>query len=492
MKEALYFGMDLTEHVLRRCLFLYLFHGLITVKGKYIRHEKLVEAGFIILTTAFYTAVNYLPQFKKIFFGNEEGMVESRASILPMCINLVLMLLYCLYFYEGKKSRICYLVFTAAALNELALFSLHGLFAALLEGISEIMIRAALTGNKFIMQNFVQIFEVIQLFWNLAFQLVFLLLLYYAVRMLKKNLLGAGKEFRREQELFLAVPSVMGFCFCILLRSILYAYKDSQVRYLLEEYPEMNVLIPAVSALNLVLIILSAILLRKLVESSEREVLLEVYRNQINAMEEHMKDVEHLYDGIRGVRHDMKNYVADLKLLLNRESGADEYCEKEIQRYLDGMCSTMEELDMKCNTGNPVTDVVISRKMRQASQEKIPFECSFIYPERLNISAFDLSILLNNGLDNALEAAAGENHPFIYLGSYVRGRMFFIEIKNAFTGQLLTQEDGESLKTCKEEASLHGLGMKNMQNCVEKYYGALKWKSGNGEFLLTVMLQGKE
>ena len=98
----------------------------------------------------------------------------------------------------------------------------------------------------------------------------------------------------------------------------------------------------------------------------------------------------------------------------------------EMQKYLDDMCNTMEELDMSCNTGNPVTDVVISRKIRKAGEEKVPIECNFIYPSALNISAFDLSILLNNGLDNALEASEKEQKPYICLDSYVRERMFFI------------------------------------------------------------------
>lgn len=439
--------MDLAEHLLKGGLMIYFFHGLLYVKGRYIKHEKLVEAGFLVLTTSFYMAVSYLPVLKELFYGNREGMVNSRSSILPMFISLLLMLLYCLYFYEGKRSRIVYLVFTVYTLNELVMFTLHAFFT---------------------------------------------LLLYYSIRILKKNLSYAGKEPDNLQVLFLTVPSAMGLCFCILLRSIMFAFNGSQINYLMDEYPETNVLVPITSALNLSLIILSAVILKKLVESSEKEVLVGVYQNQISDMEEHMKDVEHLYDGIRGMRHDMKNYVADLEILLKKDHKSNGESEREVQRYLDGMCNVMEELDMKCNTGNPVTDVVISRKMRKAQQEKIDFECSFVFPTNLNISAFDLSILLNNGLDNALEASKKEERPYIRLDSYVRERMFFIEIRNAFTGSLITGTSKEDLWTSKKDSFSHGLGIKNMKNCVEKYFGALNWKSSNGEFLLTIMLQGKE
>lgn len=490
MREAFYFIMDLSVHLLRRCLIVYLIHGLLTVKDRYAKRERLVETGFVFLTTGYYLAVNYLPLLKKLLYGNEEGMVESRKSILPMFLSMLVMLGYCLYFYKDKKRRISYLVFTVYTVNELIVFTLHTFFTLIFRGISEIFIHLAMSENQFLLENFPVIFEGIEILWNLSFQTVFLILFYHLLKVLKSNLIYIGKRIDKAQELFLAVPSAMGLCLCILLRSILYAFNGKQITFLVDEYPETNVLIPLVSSLSLFLIILSAIVLRKMVESSEREVLVEVYQNQISDMEEHMKDVEHLYDGIRGIRHDMKNHVADLEILLKQDHESDEKYKVEMQRYLDDMCNTMEELDMSCNTGNPVTDVVISRKMRKAQQEKIPFECKFIFPSNLNISAFDLSILLNNGLDNALEASEKEENPYIRLDSYTKERMFFIEIKNGFTGCL--PEDGRELKTSKKDKSSHGIGIKNMQNCAEKYFGALKWKSSNGEFLLTIMLQGKE
>lgn len=490
MKEVFDIVMDLTEHLLRRCLIVYLLHGLLPVKQRYIKRERLVEAGFLIVSMLFYASVNYLPLLKKLLYGNEEGIVESRGSIFPMFLSMLVMLVYCLCFYEGKKRRISYLIFTAYTINELTMFTLHTFFALLLRVTSDFMLRLAMEANEFILENFMVIFNAIQILWNLSFQVVFLLIFYYSLKALKSNLSYVGRKINRVQELFLAVSSAMGFCLCILLRSILYAYHGKQIRFLIDEYPETNILIPLVSFLSLLLIILSAVILKKLVESSEKEVLVEVYQNRLNDMAEHMKDVEHLYDGIRGIRHDMKNHVADLEILLKQNQTSDEEYKIEMQRYLDDMCNTMEELDMSCNTGNPVTDVVISRKIRKARQEKIPVECNFIYPPALNISAFDLSILLNNGLDNALEASEKEQKPYIRLDSYVRERMFFIEIRNAFTGKL--PEDGEGLHTTKSDAASHGMGMKNMKRCAEKYYGALKWKSSNGEFLLTIMLQGME
>ena len=495
MRETVYVLLDLSEHLLRRWLVIPLLCGLLDVKDRFRGREKLVKAVFVAATMVFYTASNYLPAFTGLLYGNEEGMVDSRESIVPLFISLSLMLAYCLYFYGGRPGMVCYLVVTVYVLNELVMFSCHSLFVAVNGEILDLLVRWVDRGEQFVIENFMLLFNAHQILWQLSYHGVSCFLFYRAGRALGKNLMDARGELAAAQELFLAVPTVAGLCFPLLLRSIMYVYRENQAYFLMDEYPETKLLIPVISILCLLSILLSAYMLRRLSESSEKEMLLEVYQNRLEDMEEHMKDVEHLYEGIRGMRHDMKNHLADLEILLYRERRQQDFASEgageEIRRYLDGLCGAMEELDMKCSTGNPVTDVVVSRKMRRAEKENIPFECNFMFPENLGISAFDLSILLNNGLDNALEASKGEKSPFISLDSYTRGNMFLIEIKNAFTGELIRDKTGMSLQTKKANTSMHGLGIKNMGNCAEKYYGTLRWEKRDGEFLLVVMLQGE-
>lgn len=88
---------------MKRVLTVYFIHGLLKVKDRYKKHERWVEAGFILLLTGFYTTINYVPFMKMLIYGNEEGLVQSRSSILPLVISLLLAMGYGLYFYAGKK-----------------------------------------------------------------------------------------------------------------------------------------------------------------------------------------------------------------------------------------------------------------------------------------------------------------------------------------------------------------------------------------------------
>lgn len=484
--------IDLMFHVLKGCLFIYLIKELIPVKDRYVKHYRWVHFCVVLQYTVFYEALNYCKVFRILFYKGMEAPSTSRMSIIPLICSMMLTVLCCLYFYDGRRSSLLYLIFTYYTLNELVMFALHTLFSAILQGVMAILEPFIMAGNPWVMEHFYTIIEVVQAVWNLSFQTVFSIFLFISIRQLKRNLFYEDRETTAVEQLFLAVPSVMGFCFCIMLRSILFEISDSRTEFLTDNFPETGVLIPVISILCLISIILSAFILKKLIESNEKEILVEIYKNRIGDMEEHMKDVEHLYDGIRGMRHDMKNYVADLEILLrSKDKYENEHAyQEEVRRYLNGLCSTMEDLEMKCSTGNPVTDVVISRKMRIAGEKNIPFVCDFIYPEKLDISGFDISIILNNGLDNAIEASEREKDPYIHLDSYIRENMFFIEIQNSFTGCLRPDESGKNLHTVKEETG-HGMGIKNIKNCAAKYYGKVEWKVQEKEFLLTVMLQGK-
>lgn len=501
---------DMLFFIIRGCFLGYLLKDLVPVKDKFAKGRRWVFFGIVLQYTVYDMALSYLQAFRRLFYGGMDAAMDSRVSTVPLFVGMLLTALFCLCFFGEKKSVpvLLYLVLAFYTLKELIMFLLHSLFSLILKIVIAIETYLAINGNEWVLQNFQEITLVVQSLWNLLFHAVFLMLLFFSVRCLKKNLHYEGRRMTYVQQLFLAIPCVTGLCFGVLMRSILYRSKDVQVEFLMDDFPETHFLIPAISGLCLLSVLLSAVILKRLLESNEKEILVNIYENQISDMEEHMKDVERLYDGIRGMRHDMKNCVADLELLLHHnQSLSSDTCQKEMRGYLDGLCSAIEELEMKCSTGNPVTDVVISRKLRCAKENGISFDCDFLFPEGMGIGAFDISIILNNGLDNAIEAAKKEQKdkepepkpesgpapalaPYICLDSYVRGNMFFIELRNSFTGSLHLDETGEQLLTVKKEAG-HGLGLKNIRNCASKYLGKVDFAADGKEFALTVMLQGK-
>ena len=68
----------------------------------------------------------------------------------------------------------------------------------------------------------------------------------------------------------------------------------------------------------------------------------------------------------------------------------------------------------------------------------IRFQVDFHYPEPGAYDAFDVGIILQNLLQNALEACekVSEGERFIVLTGKRKGRFFLIEVKNSFVGEV--------------------------------------------------------
>ena len=148
--------------------------------------------------------------------------------------------------------------------------------------------------------------------------------------------------------------------------------------------------------------------------------------------------------------------------------------------------------ELMAQTGNPVTDVIVNDTRRRSLDLGIRFQVDFHYPEPGAYDAFDMGIILQNLLQNALEACekVSEGKRFIVLTGKRKGRFFLIEVKNSFVGEVVFGQDGLPVTTKKEDAPMHGIGLSNVRREAEKYMGELELKTTNQrEFSATVLLQ---
>lgn len=76
----------------------------------------------------------------------------------------------------------------------------------------------------------------------------------------------------------------------------------------------------------------------------EQQEELELCKKQIKDMEEYIKNIEWMYDKIRKIRHDMKNYIADMEVILKQRETAE--TRTEMLACVNGLRRSVEELDM--------------------------------------------------------------------------------------------------------------------------------------------------
>ena len=257
-------------------------------------------------------------------------------------------------------------------------------------------------------------------------------------------------------------------------------------------------MIPLMAVASLLCILYAYTIYQKLVvyvEEKQRAVILE---NQVNQMQGHIKEIEELYTGIRSMRHDMQNCLFDIKSLLAAQGIDVEEKDSELAGYFSGIGTALDTLNYSIHTGNPVTDVVLNGKARRAKDRGIQFDSEFRFPKDFGIDAFDLSIILNNSLDNALEACEillekdSEARTYIKISSFCKNNMFLMNVENSCDGVLLEAESSVGPRTRKKDTVQHGLGFQNILRCSEKYYGTAKYVCSGETFQLNVMLQKAE
>ena len=213
---------------------------------------------------------------------------------------------------------------------------------------------------------------------------------------------------------------------------------------------------------------------------------------QVKVMKMRLEEAENFYGSIRKVRHEIKNHMANIKGL----AGAGEY--GEIEYYVRRMDETMQELEYKYVTGNAVTDVIINDKCRRAEKAGIRFDADFRYGGEIPV--FDMGIILNNLLDNAIEACEKleTGKGFIRLSLKRKKQFLLLEVENSFDGAVPVQTDGGLVLPTTKQSTLpgiiaeHGIGLENVRDVAERYFGGVNIKVKGDVFHVTVMLQQGE
>lgn len=293
-----------------------------------------------------------------------------------------------------------------------------------------------------------------------------------------------NRNLSEKEKAFLLVPGLSGAASYFFIRWIINKYNMIEGKDIFGEYPYFGFMILCMNLLVILSTMVVLNLFADLEQKREEETKQAVLQHQLQEMQNHIKDMEQLYSGIQGMKHDIKNHITVVEELIARQQIG------EAKDYLKSMNHVTESLDYVYKTGNPVTDVIIQGKYKRAVKNGIWFESTFNFPILSDIDVFDISIILNNALENALEAAKTTEEGYIKVSSVLRKQTFLIEIVNSFCS-VLEFEQGTGLPvSTKAEAVQHGMGLKNIQKVAEKYCGALEVEVLNQEFILTVMMQG--
>jgi len=284
---------------------------------------------------------------------------------------------------------------------------------------------------------------------------------------------------------YLSLVPMAGILFGQMIARLLFEMKDGELLQLYERHPVFLAVVPALALLFYAGAYLTIVFQQGMAALQEEQAAYFVERQQAQAIRARIHEAEQFYAHIRQLKHEMRGHITNIKVL----AGQGEYA--SLEDYITRMDESISGFELTLQTGNPVTDVIVNDTRRRSLDLDVRFQVDFHYPEPGGYDAFDMGIILQNLLQNALEAcekiSGGER--FIVLSGKRKGRFFLIEVKNSFAGEVVFGWDGLPVTTKKEDVPMHGIGLSNVRREVEKYMGELELKTNQREFSATVLLQ---
>ena len=200
----------------------------------------------------------------------------------------------------------------------------------------------------------------------------------------------------------------------------------------------------------------------------------------MNLLQSHVERSSALVEQIRRDKHEMKNvyfYIYSLLEDKNYNELSEFVQTKLLHRY-----DRLEEF----NTGCKIIDYLLSQMAWEAVDAGIPFVADIRLPEQLYIDKNDLCSLLQNLLDNAIDASKKEAERDLLIKMTQQKNYLAITVKNRSSTDVLETNPG--LLTTKPDKDTHGIGTRVIRKIVEKYDGAIDYSMEEGYFVVNVLL----
>jgi two-component system sensor histidine kinase AgrC len=204
------------------------------------------------------------------------------------------------------------------------------------------------------------------------------------------------------------------------------------------------------------------------------------YQNDL--LEKQYNEVENMYKQMRGWKHDYHNHIQTMKAYLELGRYND------MKKYLDDLDKDLTNIDIVLKTGNIMVDAILNTKLSLAINQGINIKAKATVPKNLRVSDIDISVIIGNLMDNAMEAAIKlENPEDRFIRVYIREmkEQLYISITNSAGGEV--KKTGFRYISTKLIAN-HGFGLKRVDSIVTKYNGFINRQNEEGVFATEVML----
>jgi len=167
----------------------------------------------------------------------------------------------------------------------------------------------------------------------------------------------------------------------------------------------------------------------------------------------------------------------------------DQYAGRLTEAELKELRRAITIYDSHLKTGSDILNMVLYKKQAIMEQRQITLSCMADARCLRFMDATDLFSMMNNAIDNAIEAVSkleDTEKRLISLSVREENGVCVIHLSNFFLPDSIS---GEGLpETSKDDPSRHGDGMRSIRYVVEKYSGLMSFQTEDGIFHLNLCI----
>lgn len=200
-------------------------------------------------------------------------------------------------------------------------------------------------------------------------------------------------------------------------------------------------------------------------ENMELKLELDVIKKEYNQQKGTAEEIKSLHKKTRTLKHDMKNHIIVITSYLN--DGQHD----EAKNYLSKISDNLNKMYTYIETGNSLLNYIINTKLQFAKENGIDVKAEIENLSFDQIGSVDFSALLNNLLDNAIEASLNSDDKEIVVNILRKRGYDTILVKNKISKSVL--KNNPNLISTKKNKEEHGYGLKHIKSIVDEYEGMI-------------------
>ncbi|MBP1757126.1 MAG: histidine kinase-, gyrase and HSP90-like ATPase family protein, partial [Firmicutes bacterium] len=192
------------------------------------------------------------------------------------------------------------------------------------------------------------------------------------------------------------------------------------------------------------------------------------------------KDME-----IHKLYHDIGNHISTIQILVDQ---GDTQEAKEYTRRLNEQYNGLKK-GLYCN--NKIINAVLLQKLKVCEESGIRYELELSIPQSLPFQDIDLMCIYSNLLDNAIEGCQRNSvtDNYIKIKTAQIGNYLGIKIINSKSAEHSMPDGDSAFGTSKKDKSVHGYGLRIIEEIVKHYDGYKELQEERKEFSAMVMLK---